>query len=159
MSLHANNGLTPKDVLDTRRRCFQTVLAASIRGAQYAKQHFRNFVSHPGVEGFDTYDHEFRLMCRVALDSKEADIPLETWSGIVCVLRYKQYHVCADGHYDFQLCRNGCLAKMGLGRLCKPEVYPYPPTLKYCSELQLQGLHGFLDDPVVQPGGEFMSAK
>ena len=48
---------------------------------------------------------------------------------------------------------------MGQRRLCKPEDYPYPPTFKCCSELQLQGVPGFLDDPVVQPGGEFMSAE
>ena len=95
------------------------------------------FVSHPGVEGSETYDHELCLMCRVALDGKEADIPLETRSRIVCALRYKQYHACTDGQYDFRSRRNGCLAKMGQGRLCKPEDYPYAPTFKCCSELQL----------------------
>ena len=122
--LPADNDLPPKDALDTRRRRFQIVLTTSIGGTQYAKQHFRSFVSHPGVEGSDPYDHEFRLMCRVALDGKEVDIPLETRSGIVCALWYKQYHACSDGQYDFQLHRNGCLAKMGKGRLCKPETTP-----------------------------------
>ena len=50
-----------------------------------------------------------------------------------CALRYKQYHACTDGQYDFQLRRNGCLAKMG----CKPKDYPYLPTFKCCSELQI----------------------
>ena len=93
------------------------------------------------------------------MDGKEADIPLETRSRFVCAPQYKQYHAYTDGQYDFQLRRNGCLAKMGQGRLYKPEDYPYPPTFKCCSELQLQGVTGFLDDPVVQPGGEFMSAE
>ena len=31
----------------------------------------------PGLQ-VRTLDHEFRLMCRVALDGKEGDIPLET---------------------------------------------------------------------------------
>ena len=128
-------------------------------GAQYAKQHFRSFVSHPGMEGADTYDHEFILMCRVAPDGKEAGIPLETRSLIVCAPRYKQYHAYTDGQYDFQLRKNGCLAKMGQGRLCKPKDYPYLPTFKCYCKLQLHGVPGFLDDPVVQPGGEFMSAE
>ena len=85
--LLAGNDLPPKDALDTHQRRFQTVVTTSIGGAQYAKQHFRSFVSHPSVEGSGTYDHEFRLMCRVALDGKEADIPLETRSRIVCALR------------------------------------------------------------------------
>ena len=89
--------LPPKDALGTRRRSFRTVLLALIGGAQYAKQHFCNFLSHPAAEGCDTYDHEFRLMCRVALDRKEADIHVGTRSPIVCALRYKQYHARTDG--------------------------------------------------------------
>ena len=71
--------------------------------------------------------------------------------GPALFVRYKQYRACTDGHNDFWLRSNGCLAKMGRGT--------YPPTFKCCSELQLQGVPGFLDDPVVQPGGEFMSAE
>ena len=48
------------------------------------------------------------------------------------------------GQYDFQLRRNGCLAKLGQGKLCKPGDYPYLPTFKCCSESQLQGVPGFL---------------
>ena len=96
-------------------------------------------------------------MYRVALDGKEAGIPLETRSRIVCALRYKQYHACNNGQYDFQLRRNGCLAKMG--QESQPKDYPYPPTFKCCSELSLQGIPGFLDDPIVQPSGEFISAE
>ena len=48
---------------------------------------------------------------------------------------------------------------MGRGRLCKIEDSPYPPIFKCCGELQLQGVPGFLDDLVVQLGGEFMSAE
>ena len=85
------------------------------------------FVSHPGVAGSDTDDHEFCLMCRVALDGKEGDIPVETRVCVVCALRYKQYHRCLDGHYDFQLRRNACWATLKLDRLCTSDDYLYPP--------------------------------
>ena len=122
-----------------------------IASDQYAKQNIHSFLSHPAVAGSDTYDHEFCLMCRVALDGKEGDIPLETRARIVCALRYKQHHGCSDGHYDFQLRRNACWATLKMGRLCTRDDYPYLPFFKCCAKLQLQGVPGFLDDPVVQP--------
>ena len=79
----------PQEALATHRRSFQTVFVVSIAGGQYATQNTHSFVSYPRVAGLDTYDHEFRLMCRVALDGKEGDIPLETRARIVCALRYK----------------------------------------------------------------------
>ena len=55
------------------------------------------FVAWPLELGLGSHhDHEFRLMCRVALDGKEEDIPVETRSRIVCALRFKQYHVCTN---------------------------------------------------------------
>ena len=51
------------------------------------KKQVCSFASHLGVAGSDNYDHEFRLMHRVAVDGKEGDIPLETWARIVCALR------------------------------------------------------------------------
>ena len=114
-------------------------------------------MSHPGVAGSNTYDHEFHLICRVALDGKEGDIPLETWARIVCALRYKQYHGCLDEHYDSQLGMNAFWAKLEMGRSCTPDDYLYPPFFKCCAELPLQGVCGFLDDPLVQPGEQFLT--
>ena len=34
---------------------------------------------------------------------------------------------------------------------------PAPLFFKYCALLQLQGVLGFLDDPVVQSGGQFLT--
>ena len=96
-------------------------------------------------------------MCRVALDGKEGDVPPETWARIVCVLRYTQYHGSSDGHYDFPLCSNAYWATLKTGRLCIPHDYPYLFFFKCCAELQLQGVPGFLDDPVVQPMGKFLT--
>ena len=62
-------------------------------------------------------------MCRVALDGKEGDIPLETRARIVHLMT-----------------------------ICTP-----PPPFKCCVEMQLQGVIGSLDDPFVQPGGQFLT--
>ena len=108
--LPANNEPSPKVALVMRRRRFQLVLTALMNGAQYAKQVLCKFVLHPGVEGSNTYDHEVRLMCRVALDGKGADLFFETRSRIVGAMWY-------NGRYLFQLQRYGRFVKMGPPRL------------------------------------------
>ena len=134
-----------QEAIAARGQRFQNLLATSIAGGEYATQNTRSFVSHAGVAGLDTYEHEFRLMCRVALDGKEGDILLETRARIVRALRCKQHHGCSDGHYDFQLRKNACWATLKMGRLCTPDDYPYPPFFKCCVELQLHGVRDFLD--------------
>ena len=72
---------------------------------------------------------------------------METRARVVCALRYKQYHGCSDGHYDFQLRLNAYWAMLKMGRLCTSDDYPNPPPFKCCAELQFQGVPGFLDIP------------
>ena len=113
------------------------------------------FVSHPGVAGSYTYDHRFRLRCRVALDGKEGDIPVEGRSRVVCALVYEQYHGCSDGHYDFQLCWNARRATLKMGRLRTPDDYPSPPLFQVLCRVTIARcpFFFFLDDPVANQVG------
>ena len=83
-------------------------------------------------------------------------MPIDRRLHIRCVLRYQQLHGC-DGHFDFQLRRTAC--KDVLGHLCSAAYYPCAPSFATCSSLpqSSEDICQFLDDPVVDGNGQFLS--
>ena len=131
--LPADNDAPLKEALEARWRRFQTILVASIGDAQYAKQQTAALC----------LTHVLMDLTPMIMSSVSC-VSGTRWEGSIhscgnsvphCLCTaYKLYHSYTDGQYDFQL------RKMGKGRLCRPEDYPYPPAFKSCGELQLEGV-------------------
>ena len=120
--------LPPAEVLAVRRRRFQCLLGNAIAGATYSKKPIISLMSHPGVEGSDTFSQDLGMYCRIVLDSKPEEVPLNARFSIVNALRYQELHHAA-GFFDFWFRRMACVRH--LNRLCTPADYGSRPHSKH----------------------------
>ena len=154
--LDSDASLPRAEVLAVRQPRFQSVLANAIAGATYSKKPIISLMSHPGVEGSDTFSQDFRMYCRIVLDGTPEELPLSARFSIANALRYHELHHAA-GFFDFQLRRMACVRH--LNRLCTAADYSSPPSFQICSDLSISNdaVSGFLNDPIYAEDGNFMS--
>ena len=74
--LDIDASLPSAKVVAVRRRRFPCVLANAIAGAIYSKKSIISLMLHPGIEGLDTFSHDFRMYCRIVLTGRPKEVPL-----------------------------------------------------------------------------------
>ena len=156
--LESNSSLPADEMIAVWRRRFQTVLANSIAGAMYSGRRIISSMSHPKVEGSNAFSQQFRMHCRIVLDGKPSEVPVNARLSIANALKFQELHFAA-GFFDLQLRRNACIRSLKC--LCTGNDYPSVPSFTPCSVMQIPDdtICRFVNNPVYSSDGAFLTPE